>query len=304
MSGSVLPVAFCVDRNILPGLHVTLFSTLLHLRRNVHLDVHIYTDSLTETDLEQLAATCDATRHPYSLQKHTIDLAAFRRLRWHGGWMTYARILVPEEINVERFCFLDADLLVYADLAELFSEDLRPHALGAASWGSISASNDRAFFAQRGFGLEKPYFNAGVLLIDVCRWRNQRITDACFEAIAKFGTRLPTVDQTILNVVFYDKFHQIPRRFNTPVTASRRPLRAADLANRVIHLVGHPKPWEYLGFLNGQYFHYRQLARRIQLALPSAPQTLLRRVRYARAYIKCLPNAIRLLLSRSWCFYG
>ena len=298
MTTQILPVAMCVDKNILPGLHITLFSTLLHLRKDVHLKVHLYTDSLNSQDVEGLSATCDVANHSYSIEVHRLDLSAFRNLPWHGGWMTYGRIIFPDQASEDRLCFLDADLLVYADLSELLVEDLRGCVIGAASWGSIRQSNDSAFFHRHGFSLDKPYFNAGVLLIDTSAWKKEKITRACFEAIARFGNVLPTMDQTILNLVFYGNFHQIPRRFNTPVTASRSPLPSADLINRVIHLVAHPKPWEFLGFLNGQFCHYRRLARMIASTLPSHKQPLYRKIRYFRGYLKCFPNLVRLLAER------
>ncbi|MEM2002938.1 MAG: glycosyltransferase, partial [Candidatus Methanomethylicaceae archaeon] len=186
-----------------------------------------------------------------------------------------------------------ADLLVLADISQLYAISLEGHALGAVSWNKIAESNDRSFFEQLGMSTEAPYFNAGVLLIDANQWRKSNIGPRCFEVLDRYGAALPTMDQTVLNLVFYKSFFQLPRRFNTPVTASRPPLARSVVASRVIHLVAYPKPWDAFGFLNGQFelfqFWFRQTAYR-----GKRPSMLhMRNVRKIKAILKCLPNLLR-----------
>lgn len=101
------------------------------------------------------------------------------------------------------------------------------------------------------------------------------------------------MDQTVLNYVFCKSFAKLPRRFNTPVTASRRPLKFADMENRIIHLVAYPKPWDALGILNGQYYLFQAWLQKTEWR--SRPTTFFqwRTLRKAHAILKCFPNLFR-----------
>jgi len=251
-------VALCADRGILPGLHVTLRSALLHLAPTHRLSIHLVHDRLTSEDISLIHDSLASTQRDYSLQPIEFSPAAFTGFRPLGGWMTYARIVVPQFVNTERVIYLDSDLIVYADLSELISEPLDGVPAGAVSWFPASASNDSRLLATTDVRRDAPYFNAGVLLLDTVAWKRADLTARCMAVGEYYGRQLPSADQTILNILLAnDGYKQVPRRFNTPVTASRRPLSNADLQQRVVHLQGRPKPWDPFGRrIHGQGEHF------------------------------------------------
>lgn len=290
---NTVTVALCADRNVLPGLHVTLFTALTHLAHDRILKVHLFSDKLSPEDHDLLLTTLTRTHKAFELQTHHADISGFRHLPWQGGWMTYFRLVLPTLLSESQFLYLDTDLLVLCDLAQLHDLDLGDYAVGAASWGPIRLSNDRDFFSRLGFDLEAPYFNAGVLLVNRRMWTAVNLTDKCMELANRYGRWLPTMDQTLLNLACYNKFLSIPRRFNTPVSANRSPLYPCDYQKRIIHLVGSPKPWDAFGVLNGQYHLFKRW-----LALTawngSAPSIWRwRYLRKSRAILRCLPNLLR-----------
>ena len=159
-------------------------------------------------------------------------------------------------------------------------------------WGTAKHSNDGEFFYDNGFPVERNYFNAGVLLFDAFKWRKEEWSNKCLDFGQKYGRGLPTADQTILNCLLGNKFCQIPRRFNTPVSASRPKLDLSDIRERVIHLVYRPKPWDPLGFLHGQYDYFHSILQRTAISKFRQPWPNLRTIRLSRSYIKCLKNAL------------
>lgn len=218
-------------------------------------------------------------------------------MKWQGGFATYLRLVIPEISCVDRLIYLDCDLLVFCDLTELAEVPLEGRPLGAVSWHDAHVSNDGRFLESLGMDTSKPYFNAGVLLVDVKRWKCAGITERCMALGDRYGTSLPTADQTLLNIVFHSSFTELPRKFNTPVEPGRAPLAPHVWQNRVIHLVSHPKPWDLWGGLNGQSKLFRIEFAKTALPPRSADIALLKRlqrtVRWSMPYWKCIRQRLR-----------
>ncbi len=172
-----ISVALCVDRNVLPGLHVTLFTALTHLDATRALDIHLFSDSVGPHDCERVTETLKRTNRPFRLQLRPADTSTFRNLPWQGGWMTYVRLIVPGVLSKSRLLYLDADLLVLTDLSALWDLDMQGRAVGAVSYTTIRLSNDRRFFETLGYDLDAPYLNAGVLLIDREKWIQSAVAE-------------------------------------------------------------------------------------------------------------------------------
>jgi lipopolysaccharide biosynthesis glycosyltransferase len=108
------------------------------------------------------------------------------------------------------------------------------------------------------------YFNAGVLVIDVSRWRSSGLTDKALDYAAAGTEPLPLVDQDALNAVV-DRWHELDYQWNVQQIlfwGERRPQspfgddlyrQRQDLygAAAVLHFVGGPKPWHPLCTLPG-----------------------------------------------------
>lgn len=295
MGEELVHFALAFDQGALIGAHVTMRTVLRHLTRSCKAVFHCYGPPISEEDLGQIHDTLRAVGTPYTLEFTTLTPERFSHLKWQGGFTTYLRLLIPTMIPAPRVIYLDSDLLVYANLAELWRTDLAGNALGAVSWDNWGSSNDSALCKHLGFDPRMPYFNAGVLLVDCDAWRAGSLTDQSLEVAEREKNHLPSAEQTILNIVFYNSVTLVPRRFNTPVDPGRPCLSAADRENRVIHLVSHPKPWELFGGLHGQFRLFVSEAKstalpryRIPLGLPAVN----RMFRYSRAYLKCVKGRL------------
>lgn len=286
-------ICFCIDRGALAGLHVTLHG-VFHYLGAPSCTVYLLHSGLSGQDFKELEMTVGQSRYSgkFEIVPKEIELSMFESFSSHfgQGWMAYARLLAPDLLCCERLLYLDADLLVYADLSELYSVSLHGSVLGAATWFDAKRSNDRTFYEANGFDLSKPYFNSGVLVLDCEMWRRQDWTKRCLEFGRKHNKNLPTVDQTILNVLMGGEFFQIARRFNTPVSAGRNRLDLSDLEDRIIHLVSRPKPWDPIGQLNGQYDYYSAVMAKTAIAGFQPRRLSLRDFRNYRHWFKCWKN--------------
>jgi lipopolysaccharide biosynthesis glycosyltransferase len=299
MENRPIPIVFCVDKNALIGLHVSLFSLLRHLQPNAEVVLYILTDSLDEGDLAALRATIDRSQRTARLVKVDIDVQQFKDFSWLTGYMTYARLLLPSLIDDARALYLDADLIVTADIAQLFRQDLQGFPLGAVVSDTVRSSNDRDFFLRLGFPETAPYFNAGVLLLDLERLRRENYLKKCLAFAREYKTQLPTADQTILNYVFRDNYLSMPYEYNTPIFPTQKLAMEKMTPGRIYHLVGFPKPWDFLGEWFNQQSPFFQIYLRQTAAIGYKSyhrintEKIYRTVRKFRSYQKCARALLR-----------
>ena len=126
-----------------------------------------------------------------------LDESRFATLkRWAGGSLAaYLRLSVGDVLPIPRVIYLDSDIVVRTDLTPLWSVDLGDNI--------IAAVPDVAFADRARLGLtpDEPYFNSGVAVIDLDRWRSQAVGDRVVIWARENPDRLTWADQCALNWV-------------------------------------------------------------------------------------------------------
>jgi lipopolysaccharide biosynthesis glycosyltransferase len=193
------------------------------------------------------------------LHWHTIDLAHFRELpvlRRVNSTM-YIRLLMDEILptDIERLVYLDGDMLVEGDLSELYREDFGGATLMAVCDYGSSVLRDELPIpgveaAQR---RNVPYFNSGMLLINMKPWREERVGRAVLDYVSKFRSIVKFPDQDGLNAVLFGKWKQLDLAWNAQVdnlvNAGQLGSTAVDeeVRRRREELLYHPKIQHYAG---------------------------------------------------------
>lgn len=127
------------------------------------------------------------------------------------SYAVYARIFIPELLGDETgtLLYLDCDTLVVDSLAELFAADLgdRPLALG------LDAAHP-AYKRVISLPADKPYYNTGVMIMDLARWRESRCTERLLAELQHPHGRNPLGDQDIIVRVLNDEIVPLGARWN------------------------------------------------------------------------------------------
>jgi lipopolysaccharide biosynthesis glycosyltransferase len=163
---------------------------------------------------------------------------------------TYTRVWLAEffPATVNRVLYLDADIVVVGSIAPLWNTDLTGSLMGAVD---IPGSDQGVRLL--GMRAEDGYFNAGVLLIDLARWRETRADQTVINYIHTYPERLE-YDQDALNACFRGVTKRLDYRWNVIRPFFREPLalpleRVEIEAIRreaiIIHFNGGSKPWSY-----------------------------------------------------------
>lgn len=175
-----------------------------------------------------------------------VDLAQYAGFATlpHISTATYARLLIPKlfPAEVRRVIYLDADMLVLADLGALWTTDLSGKPLGAVT-DLIDGIVKQGESGWEDVPQVAAYFNAGVLLMDLEAWRKERVSERALEYLVQHpNTRM--ADQDALNVACDGRWEPLAARWNVAchrhgdigvLPVSERPA--------IAHFITFRKPW-------------------------------------------------------------
>ena len=202
----------------------------------------------------------------YSCDVHWLPIDAdlwqsvYRQVGYmNGSLMTYARMYLEELLpkSLSKVLYLDSDLLILRDVSELYRLEFD----GAVAMASIdrdgifasvwsSSLCDRLRISPFG-----PYFNAGVLLIDLSQWRREEIGAKARNAASLYRNDFPLGDQCALNFALAGRWKRLPMRWNECLQApwitpqslghhSTKDLFDAIFRPGIVHfLCRQPRPW-------------------------------------------------------------
>jgi lipopolysaccharide biosynthesis glycosyltransferase len=242
-------IALFADRWILQGLHVTLASLLDHARESEPFRVVVFGEGLSSRDRALLGQTVSPRlgRHAFDVRDFAMpETSTLKPLR--GNYTTYGRLYLPDLLPDSNSClYLDCDLIVTCSVDLLLARAASDCLIHADGTGVRGDSLDNRSFEQLGLDTSKPYFNGGVLVLNLAEWRAQRISEQCLEFARNHSELLLSADQMVMNAVLGDRFESFGEVFNTAVWPSSPEIAPSDRTGRIFHFVGAPKPWDYLG---------------------------------------------------------
>lgn len=246
-----------------------------------------------------------------ALSRYPQMRVAFRRFvpdgnlvlptRAHYTVDIFTRLWVSEFFapDVDRVLYLDSDMVIVQSLDPLWETSLEGHTLGAVS---IPGSTRCPMF---GIPEANGYFNSGVMLIDLVRWRESAAFDRLIAFIQANHARLIDPDQDALNAVLHDDRMALDHVWNV-ITPFYFPyhdllLTAAEIERvrrqaRIIHFNGASKPWSYFSQHPRGEEYWRYLRLTPWRDFTPADRTPLNRIR--RVVSMLMPGWLRRLLGR------
>lgn len=262
------PIVFAVDAAYAVPLAAALRSVAENNQSAWPLDIHVIHEGIGEETKRLIFDSLPANSaviqwHPIA----TLSFASGFSTRPGVSKMTFARILLPQFLppTCSRALYLDGDILVLTSLDQLWNTDLGDAVIGAVPdyWLDNPASSGPA---ATGGARVKRYFNAGILLIDLAKWRNERISERSLDYLDRFPTTEYS-DQDALNVACDGKWKILDRAWNfqfDPRQAIAGVAREQKAA--IVHFVTNVKPWKS-GSLSPNVAFYDAFRSRTRFAL-------------------------------------
>lgn len=241
-------VALTFDDNFWAPAYALMRSVCLFTHRRRDLVFHLFHRTLSpdhHADLETIAGEFGARLvfHPLDRDGLFADIARRMPENRRLTNIVYARLVIDRLLppDVRRILYLDCDMLVRDAIETLYEIDMRGFPVAAVR-DTIGAfiTGGRDLNANRDiFDAADPYFNAGLLLIDVALWRAADIPARLEQALSEGIMQRIYYDQDLLNLVFKNDWLALPPRWNT-IDAR---LAHEGLDPAILHYTGQAKPW-------------------------------------------------------------
>ncbi|HDV7285059.1 TPA: glycosyltransferase family 8 protein, partial [Mannheimia haemolytica] len=121
---------------------------------------------------------------------------------------TFYRYFIADVVESHKVLYLDYDLVVNGSLEPYFDLELGEKYIAA------SVDNLGIHIGGRG-----KCFNAGVMVINVDLWKKHRISRQALSLSKEIIHKVPDADQSILNILFKDRWLELENNFNYLVGA-------------------------------------------------------------------------------------
>lgn len=252
-----IPVALITDENFAPYCATAMASILRHAGSDAELSFHILTAGLSQTVKDKFNGLKEIK--DCSINFIGIDRGEFRGLPQchHIPVESYYRFklfsLFPE---LEKVIYLDSDIVVLGDIGEIFKIDIDDYCAGMVkdavnNMGEIIPNVNRKL-------LRPPYsdyYNAGLMLINLKKCREENIEQKLFEWAEGNTEKLTWADQDVINVVLSHKIKAIPEKYNVQLSYRNTNVKLSELDDvKMVHYCGPQKPWNFRGLFLSEHF--------------------------------------------------
>jgi lipopolysaccharide biosynthesis glycosyltransferase len=255
-SAGTVHVACCFDQQMELPFLVLANSIKRHLKGDRKLILHAFHSDPIAHDQAYFVALNSAT---FELRLRQLD-NRFRSVTVRPNRLTAAtflRFLLPSVLNgIDRIVYLDCDLIVLKNIATLYDIDLSDLPLAACLdfWLTdappfappmVGCVEDWHKFLTEVVKLSdyKTYFNAGVLLMDLERFRNGGLMHAAEDFLKRTYYKTVFADQDALNHVINGAFVTLDSRWNVFGNRNETDLNRVDSKITASAALSHTDPW-------------------------------------------------------------
>ena len=161
-----------------------------------------------------------------------VDGTQFSNVQLKNGFplATAYNVLAPLYLlgDESRAIYMDADMVVTEDLSPLWEIQLATPVGAVLDAHIVWMASPSMWRPWKEEGLEPltPYLNTGLMLLDLDRWRADKLTERTLEYLEKY--ELPCVDQDALNLALRGVFDQLHPRYNSMPYHHLKMLRYLD----------------------------------------------------------------------------
>lgn len=266
-------IAVAADNYYVMPMAVTVRSIIDSLRPDSKIRLVVLDGGIEESNRDRLLASWDDPRLEIQWEHPNPEPLADAPVYGHVTLPSYFRMLLPEILDSEKVIYLDTDTLVRRDLTDLWNVPMEDCPLQAAQdvaapWINAEVSSDYfedtlpylaaikpvANYEALGIQSDLPYFNAGVITMNLDLWRKEGIVDQVIGYLNTYKEHVLWWDQYSLNAVLAGRWKQLDHRWNQGTLIYEYPSWKLSPVDKktfhnlrtdpwIVHFCSPSKPW-------------------------------------------------------------
>lgn len=251
----IIPIFFATDDNYIPFLAVAIKSLLDNANKGYFYNIHILTDGLKDESIENLKGNMSSNSRLIinNMRECVVDIESSLNasLRDYYTISIFYRLFIAKLYpEYHKAIYLDCDLVVLGDISELYNIDTEGNVFGVVVDDVIASNPVFRKYARLGVGVDdNRYFNSGVLLMDLDKYREENILNKFLHLLITYNFETAAPDQDYLNVLCKDKVKYLERGWDRMSTDENY-----DGELYIIHYNNFRKPWYYDDVPYGKFF--------------------------------------------------
>ena len=269
-----IPVVLASDGNYAKYLATTIQSIIVNISDTNQYEIIVFDGGISEEDKQKITGMIHEIKNViirFVLVEEkikNIDFSQFKMPRRYITHVTYFQLFIPRILSMYKKCvYLDCDLVVNCDIAELYKQELDECCLAAVlDYGmnkSVLAKDpDRCEYVFETLKLKdsNSYFNSGVLVMNLEQMRHNRFEERALRMLNPDKLLLHN-DQSILNAVCNGSVKYLNYSYNfhwcfgkNMKSTFPKEMQPFFDQPKIIHYIGALKPWTYKTNSLADYF--------------------------------------------------
>ncbi len=259
-TNNTIHIFYACDDNFIKFTMVSLASMMKNASRDRKYHIHVlHTTVQKETEQRLLAMKDEDFEITFDdVSDYLNNLCESLPLRDYYSNTTYYRMFIADMFpELDKVIYIDSDTIVQGDISELFDHDVSNYAIGACHEQAMVQVDVYGTYVEKNLGIDRnAFFNAGILLINCERFRENRVLEDFVRLLGVYNFRV-TQDEDYLNLICRDHVLWLSQTWNTEVIGEiPYPIEEAN----IIHYIMVAKPWHFADCRFGDIFwHYAKM---------------------------------------------
>ncbi len=203
-----LNIAYSSDNNYAKQLGISILSLLESNAKTEEINIYVIDNGINESNKEKIEEI---------VKKYNRNIVFFKfkeickNLKTDNTFSlsSFGRIFLSSIKDIDKIIYIDCDMVVCKSLKELFDTDMTNYYVAGVQ------DNVSKFYRELvGLSEVDRYINAGFLLINTKKWREDNIEEKCIKFIERYHGSVPHHDQGVINGVCKEKIYILPPQYN------------------------------------------------------------------------------------------
>lgn len=252
-----IPIFFTVDDGYIPFLAVALNSAIKNSSPDKRYRAIVLHEELKPENIKKLKAleteSFKIELIPMRADFEALDDRMSNRLRCDYFTLTiYFRLFIPAMFpQYDKGIYIDSDVVLTSDIAELFETDLGDNLIAACNDLSIADIPPLVAYTENAVGVKRnEYINSGVLLMNLAEMRRVGFEQHFLKLLNTYHFDSIAPDQDYINAMCNGKILYLDGAWDAMPNDARPQLENTKL----VHYNLFSKPWCYDGVQYEEFF--------------------------------------------------